>query len=65
MLKEYFLHNIISLIKFCALKGGMSVKMKTGFKDLDKFVKIERGDLIIIASRPAMGKTTTRFLIST
>ena len=32
--------------------------MKTGFKDLDKIVKIERGDLIIIASRPAMGKTT-------
>lgn len=41
MLKEYFLHNIISLIKFCALKGGMSVKMKTGFKDLDKIVKKE------------------------
>lgn len=32
--------------------------MKTGFKDLDKIVKIERGDLIIIASRPAMGKST-------
>ena len=32
--------------------------MKTGFKNLDKIVKIERGDLIIIASRPAMGKST-------
>ena len=63
MLKEYFLHNIIFLIKFCALKGGMLVKMKTGFKDLDKIVKIERGDLIIIASRPAMGKTTLAQII--
>ncbi len=33
------------------------VKMKTGFKDLDNIVKIEGGNLIIVASRPAMGKT--------
>ena len=32
--------------------------MKTGFKDLDNIVKIKGGDLIIVASRPAMGKTT-------
>lgn len=31
--------------------------MKTGFKDLDNIVKIKGGDLIIVASRPAMGKT--------
>ena len=32
--------------------------MKTGFKDLDDIIKLNKGDLIIIASRPAMGKTT-------
>ena len=31
--------------------------MKTGFKDLDNIVKVNGGDLIIIASRPAIGKT--------
>ena len=36
--------------------------MKTGFKDLDNIVKIKGGDLIIVASRPAMGKTT--FMLS-
>lgn len=33
-------------------------KMKTGFKNLDNIVKIKGGNLIIVASRPAMGKTT-------
>lgn len=32
--------------------------MKTGFKDLDNKIELNNGDLIIIASRPAMGKTT-------
>ena len=32
--------------------------MKTGFNDLDNIVKIKGGDLIVIASRPAMGKST-------
>lgn len=32
--------------------------MKTGFKDLDDVIKVNKGDLIVIASRPAMGKTT-------
>lgn len=32
--------------------------MNTGFKDLDEIVKINKGDLIVIASRPAMGKST-------
>lgn len=32
--------------------------MKTGFHNLDNNIKIKGGDLIIIASRPAMGKTT-------
>jgi len=32
--------------------------MNTGIKDLDKIMKINKKDLVIIASRPAMGKTT-------
>ncbi len=32
--------------------------MKTGFKDLDNNIKIKNGELIVIASRPSMGKTT-------
>ena len=32
--------------------------MTTGFKDLDEIIKVNKGDLIIVASRPAMGKST-------
>lgn len=32
--------------------------MNTGIKDLDRIMKINKKDLIVIASRPAMGKTT-------
>lgn len=32
--------------------------MKTGFKDIDSNIKLNNGELIVIASRPAMGKTT-------
>ena len=32
--------------------------MKTGFKDLDSNIRFKNGELVIIASRPAMGKTT-------
>lgn len=32
--------------------------MKTGFKDLDHIIKLNRGELIVVASRPAMGKST-------
>ena len=32
--------------------------MKTGFKDLDHLIKLNKGELIIIASRPKIGKTT-------
>ena len=32
--------------------------MKTGFKDLDKIIEVNKGDLIVVASRPAMGKST-------
>lgn len=32
--------------------------MKTGFKNLDRIIKLNRGELIVVASRPAMGKST-------
>ncbi len=32
--------------------------MKTGFKDLDKIINLNNGELIVLAARPAMGKTT-------
>lgn len=32
--------------------------MKTGFNKLDKIIEINKGDLIIVASKPAMGKTS-------
>ena len=32
--------------------------METGFKDLDEIIEVNRGDLVIVASRPAMGKST-------
>ena len=32
--------------------------MKTGFKNLDEKVELNKGNLMVIASRPAMGKTT-------
>lgn len=32
--------------------------MKTGFNDLDNIIKINRKDLIVVASRPGMGKST-------
>ena len=32
--------------------------MNTGFKDLDEVLEIKKGDLMVVASRPAMGKST-------
>jgi len=32
--------------------------VKTGFDDLDSIMQINKGDLIVVASRPAMGKST-------
>lgn len=32
--------------------------MTTGFKDLDEIIKVNKGDLIVVASRLAMGKST-------
>lgn len=32
--------------------------MKTGFKELDEIIELNKGELIVIASRPNMGKST-------
>lgn len=32
--------------------------MNTGFKDLDEIIDLKKGELIVIASRPSMGKST-------
>jgi len=31
--------------------------IKTGFKELDNFLRLERSDLVVLAARPSMGKT--------
>lgn len=41
--------------KIYNLKGENN--MHTGFKSLDEIIEINKGDLVIVASRPAMGKT--------
>lgn len=41
--------------KIYNLKGENN--MNTGFKSLDEIIEINKGDLVIVASRPAMGKT--------
>lgn len=37
--------------------------MKTGFNDLDNIMEMNRGDLVIVASRPGMGKSTLALTI--
>lgn len=37
--------------------GGADTSMSTGFIDLDKYLKMRPGDLIIVAARPSMGKS--------
>jgi len=37
--------------------GGVDNSRSTGFIDLDKYVKMGPGDLVILAARPSMGKT--------
>jgi len=50
------LANILENMEIVAQEG--STGLKTGFEDLDKMTSgFQRGDLIIIAARPSMGKT--------
>ena len=56
-LKDVLLSNIDAIDKASKLKDGLT-GVTTGFKDLDaKTSGRQRSDLIILAARPAMGKT--------
>ena len=56
-LKDVLLSNIDAIDKASKLKDGLT-GVTTGFKDLDaKTSGLQRSDLIILAARPAMGKT--------
>ena len=56
-IQDVFLSNIERIDAASKLKGGLS-GLTTGFKDLDeKLSGMQKSDLIILAARPAMGKT--------
>ena len=56
-LKEVLLSNIDAIDRASKLEGGLT-GVTTGFKDLDtKTSGLQKSDLIILAARPAMGKT--------
>ena len=56
-LKDVLLSNIDAIDKASKLKDGLT-GITTGFKDLDdKTSGLQKSDLIILAARPAMGKT--------
>nr|WP_049774891.1 DnaB-like helicase C-terminal domain-containing protein [Ilyobacter polytropus] len=48
------MNGIFDEIDNCDLKSD---HLKTGYDNLDKRISFEQGDLVIIAARPAMGKT--------
>jgi len=52
VIKEY-----LDTIKEIIEKEEEKQFIKTGFLILDKYIRFEKGDLIIIAGRPSMGKT--------
>ena len=56
-LKDVLLSNIDAIDRASKLEGGLT-GVTTGFKDLDaKTSGLQKSDLIILAARPAMGKT--------
>ncbi len=56
-LKDVLLSNIDAIDKASKLKDGLT-GVTTGFRDLDdKTSGLQKSDLIILAARPAMGKT--------
>jgi len=53
------LADAVNYIQDVRQRGGDVIGIPTGFKDLDKMTAgLQPGDLIIIAGRPSMGKTT-------
>ena len=56
-IKDILLDNINAIDKASKLEGGLT-GVTTGFKELDNMTSgFQRSDLIILAARPAMGKT--------
>ena len=56
-LKDVLIENIKIIDKASAMQGNV-IGITTGFRDLDaKTSGLQRSDLIIVAARPAMGKT--------
>lgn len=54
VLSEYFEHPGVE-----AIGAGPEAGIRTGFADLDKLLGgLKRGDLIIVAARPSLGKTS-------
>lgn len=54
--------STIDLLEKAKMVGGQV--LKTGFVDIDKVLKIRKGNLIVLAARPGMGKTTLAFNIA-
>jgi replicative DNA helicase len=46
------------------ISRGMSAVIKTGFYDLDSMLRIENGNLITLAARPSMGKSSLALCIA-
>ena len=56
-IKDVLLENINTIDKMSQLEGNLT-GLTTGFRDLDQLTSgLHRSDLIILAARPAMGKT--------
>jgi len=56
---EKIIHETISWVEKVAASGEVVSGVPSGFYDLDKLTNgFQKGDLIILASRPAMGKTS-------
>lgn len=63
-ISEVLLENIAMIDKACAAKGAVT-GLATGFRELDDITSgLHRSDLIIIAARPAMGKTAFALTIA-
>ncbi|MBE6037381.1 MAG: replicative DNA helicase [Clostridiales bacterium] len=57
-LKDILMDNVRILDELSQNKGGLT-GLTTGFRDLDKMTAgLQKSDLIILAARPAMGKTS-------
>lgn len=52
-------HKAINTIEECHQRGGALTGLSTGFPDFDKMTcGLQAGDMVVIAARPSMGKTS-------